>query len=1374
MKQGFGVSKIFVYLLVFFGLSLSLFGACGTDKGVLNLSGSSDSVKKTTFYYKYTPSQDGVLKLTVKNNYTSSGTRTLTAGVYGDNVCNSTNLWSSNNTISKNSTKSSSDISVIGGHTYYITIVSSSSSDTSYSITGTFSTRNITPIATNSNDMCYSKVSYSGLCTGLLNLGCKQTITLQNNSNSKLTEVDAYIAHTSLLNTGLFNECGVDNVKNKNCTQKNGIDLGPLAGVNLLNRSSVAFDMPDFSSGATHSIYTKSLLELSLFQGSNLYGTYVKDGVYYSSKISKCGPVVTSGYRDFELRHQETIIGDMKSIGNTIMVPKSNSSCKTSVTDPASKGNNEYYMCKYSDDGTMAELLLPRADSKVVWAGLYWQSIIKKTTNIDSQVIKIKKDSGGYVDVTPDVLDMQNHTYSNYNTYKSYSAFADVTDIFTLNGWNAGKYTVKDIPAAYGDKITSLGAYGAWSLVVVYDNSEDVSEKLRNVSVFDGWKIVEGVSPNNKVNIKVSGFFTPTKGDVSARVAVFAAEGDRNISGDKLSMRDMNEVGTPFVEIGNEGNAFNSSISTDGARTPKLINNMGIDIHNIEARNPKTGKSLMKTQQTSADLQFETVTTGNSKDTFWPSMIAFSTELYVPDVCYEESAFFKDEPIGEDNLPASGDVIEYEVLVTNKGNEPAKGVKLETTLDTDELEYEPNSLSIAPIPATSFSSKTDAQGDDTAEVDEQTLRFMLGTGATATGGGEIKTDEETKFRFKATIGDTERVKENRYMIGYKNDAIGVDFTAEPIQMRKCVDMDYSYGVYTPEIKQFNVVRRGAVTKTTGDPVDPADPINALYTQIVNTAFNVDVVSLGSDLKSVTAPSQAIDMTLSIVDADTKSQTLSDVVTMSFSKLETIKPATITPVKASRNAIFKIAIEDGDPIYSRDSFAIRPATFSIVTQDTPPEAITTLVGGVKNHVRFVALDEDGIETSGYNQNITASATSKSVTRAIVKPDDDCDLDFTPKKITTNVPFDDGVSDLLLAYDNVGEIRYDILDEDWTKQSGDYDKGDCIVGSSSNIADGTGRVGCMAKGETTIRYIPARFQSSIDISSHGDITYLADDKDMTSNLDLSVVTQVGDEDGYTTATNYTKDCFAKDVTVELKLDSDYADRFLLYDDAAKQEGSPVSLVVPESSFEQGEATYRYGFNFTRGSEENPFAISSDQFKVDSISDGDSANYENIEPDEPTTATFGFGRAHITNQRYSGDGGEAKVFYEVYCFGVDCDKSLLPNGEDSKNSDDIRWFINETHKASTDGKVTSSTESGGKTNVTATISGTDEQKAVISYGGAKGYPYKTTMELPADDWLIYEGNTYSVEFSRVGSWVGKHETNITSEDNNITPTTTRRIQW
>jgi uncharacterized repeat protein (TIGR01451 family) len=100
-----------------------------------------------------------------------------------------------------------------------------------------------------------------------------------------------------------------------------------------------------------------------------------------------------------------------------------------------------------------------------------------------------------------------------------------------------------------------------------------------------------------------------------------------------------------------------------------------------------------------------------------------------------------------------GDVLEYTVTITNSGLDAANDSVL-----TDPLP--PNTTfvsgSLAAVTGPNAGSKSDALADDQAEyvAASSTVRFRLGTGATAAAGGTIGPDASTSVRFRVTVDST--------------------------------------------------------------------------------------------------------------------------------------------------------------------------------------------------------------------------------------------------------------------------------------------------------------------------------------------------------------------------------------------------------------------------------------------------------------------------------------------------------------------------------------------------------------------------------------------------------------------------------------------
>ncbi len=419
---------------------------------------------------------------------------------------------------------------------------------------------------------------------------------------------------------------------------------------------------------------------------------------------------VTNDYRDFSRREQLYFRGDMQTIGNTVLVApvtQNNTICDTYTNGAfiadASGYNNNYYLCGYQVDSgttnsTTSELVIP-ASATIKWAGLYWQALVANDDFSTAMTIKIKKDSGNYNSISYDDLDYLAN--SGKNGYTSYSAFKDLTSVFTNNNWGSGNYTVADIPVHEG-MVSDLGTYGAWTLVIVYEDTVTIGQKFRSFSIFDGWKVVKNNDGYRDIQVDISGFYTPESTPISAKVSVFAAEGDKNIINDRLRTFNYNTgASVDLTPPGVTNQTFNSTISGGNTRTPYAINNMGIDIQTFEI-----GDYLTKKQ---TDMEFHLLST---QDTYWPSLFAFSTELYVPEFCYDyaykqQNKYFTEENDGSSNPKIVGDVIPHEPVQTTVflRNLVESDIIIDdmivniTDINTTQATYITNTTSLAKIPS---------------------------------------------------------------------------------------------------------------------------------------------------------------------------------------------------------------------------------------------------------------------------------------------------------------------------------------------------------------------------------------------------------------------------------------------------------------------------------------------------------------------------------------------------------------------------------------------------------------------------------------------------------------------------------------------------
>lgn len=1118
-----------------------------------------------------------------------------------------------------------------------------------------------------------------------------------------------------------------------------------------------------------------------------------------------------SNPRNFTLQKQYNINGDMKIIGNTIMQDANTHTCA------AAGVNNNGITVEYVDidtdastfNSTSANITLPAGTTSndVVWAGLYWQGYYGNgptdATKTNAKNVLLKAPSGSYTTIQSNPAKFNWVYFDDAKTRWYYQGGQDVTS-YVKSGLS-GTYTVANVYSQTGGGIAG-GGFGAWALVVLY---RDNSATLKNLSVYDGYLGISssdagrtGVYANTSVPL--SGFFTPTSGNINSKFMTFVGEGDVGLTGDFGSLS--NSFGDIKLKntLNPNDNLFNATVSDNGvavtARNPQCTNNIGIDIDTFDvgssATTPTTQGQIIENGQTSTNVKLS-----SSGDGYFPGLFAFSTDLYIPDVCYLESVKFNGLSIGGTNIPTSNDIVDYEVSITNKDYEPALGVYVEKIFDKpNEISYVAGSMNIAPIPGTIYpaNNKTDARGDDTAEYysDTNTSKLLLGTGATWYEGGTLLKDTLTKFKYKAKVGD-QNASENTYLVSYHNDLLRVAFNGIPI--RKCVDFNNSFGVYIPVIGNYNTVHTGAVAVASGekDPLDPLDVKNALYTQLVNKAFSVDVIAFAADNITPTAPSAAVDLNLSIVelssDGNCTNNNLSAVQTLHFTTSDKFKPATVTPIRASKNAAFHMVTSTAN-LCSRDNFAIRPAGFLIDANST------TLIGNRLYSFTFTAGQDSlpSIPSPNYNQLIHNSADKNATTQLILPAG--CALPNPLEYTNVALPFSEGLVNALVLYSNVGNVNFTVTDNNWAAFDFQNSKGDCIVNSTSNVPDGNGKIGCMVKTSRMFSFLPEKFVNSLTVANGSvgnNYTYISNDRNMSASIFLSTTATLN---GGGVATNYTKNCFAKNVTTTISLEnnkiltwSDAQSRIKFYDDRngtsifQNQAGSTATFFSGEGNFTSGVAPITFKFNFDRNQtiSDNPFNIARNDFNITSVVDQNGTTGSDFNRNADLNTTFLYGRTHASTQRYEGDTGPANIYYESFCFGANCNKTLLPNGIGSTRTDDVRWFVNGTHITPNDGSVGIVVQKGGGNVASDIVDATDSpagnpSTTTLSYDRSKGFPYKTTMENGASSWLIYNEsnptatrNEFQVEFGSQGLWTGEHETNTTTKSVGGT-TTNRRIMW
>lgn len=563
-------------------------------------------------------------------------------------------------------------------------------------------------------------------------------------------------------------------------------------------------------------------------------------------------------FRDGERAFADPMIwnlpGDVEVIGNSNQcVTDSTSNFDQSCTTNRSRTANDY-MTKYLNiesgisgifNATEATLALD-TNRTVVWAGLYWQGFMHEcssqtgtygnrcrfrdgtgavpTSNDidlsanswDTNKIRFKTPSGSYTDVQADIVD---YAYSSDAEGTIYSAYADVTDLLDLTN-PSGAYRAANIQSMEGRR--GYGNYAAWALFVVYrydgpGNPLDY-EKSRNISIFHGFEVVKGAGSNERVTITPSGFRTPNEGDVDSKLISFAGEGEHGYTPDFI---EVNGNRLSDGTINPSDNAYNSSIS-GFARNPSWENANGIDIDIFDA------SAYIPNRATSADI-----TIGSNTDHFYQSVLAFSTELYVPNLCYDYTL-----DIGGHVLKSANNQIQtpfggfgkplttHLYLRSDEGDLDLTDVNISYSInDTSQLHYQYGSTEISETGKFTYEDAAPWTVNETISG----FDMYIGTGASGTDGGIISPNEDRYIKldsdFQQVTVDTSFGFAVNYQVDFGSGGIPYrqDFEADDL-----CPSDNPIG-FLPKLGLFNVVDGGA----------NHDQYN-LYTQVANRPFSLTV------------------------------------------------------------------------------------------------------------------------------------------------------------------------------------------------------------------------------------------------------------------------------------------------------------------------------------------------------------------------------------------------------------------------------------------------------------------------------------------------------------------------------------------------------
>ncbi|DAB28248.1 MAG: hypothetical protein A2513_06475 [Sulfurimonas sp. RIFOXYD12_FULL_33_39] len=553
----------------------------------------------------------------------------------------------------------------------------------------------------------------------------------------------------------------------------------------------------------------------------------------------------TTGGRDFAQRTQSSLFGDVKVIGNTVLCILSNGVCvEPSNTNSNTDTNLQKAPSSYST------LTLP-ANSTVEYARIYWQGrkyatsanvSWDSTSKTAAGTIGIRKgSSGAFTSLTADMKDFDSTNSRNY--IRVYSASADASSIVD----SSGTYYIDtdSFYTATGEMDNQnpddgLGAYGAWVLVVIYKDPNE--PKARNITIFDGYKQV--TSSSGDIDVSVSGFLTPKSGEVDSKTYVFTAEGDKYLekNGDVIKMAGLT-YNTSLQTLG----TFDSRVDVLGTRSPNLINNNGIDIHKYDTGTTSGARNIISTDETGAKFRFT-----SDQDTYFPSLIVFSTQLYLPQMCYDYSIkqdgnyldIDRDAyPIARLNSTISSSELEITVFLKNiEADIAAEGIAIKADINDTRFIQIGNIYTSNTNGSTLIDRGTPSFSSPLCDYNKYGDNSVSNSGCTnghdiRKGNGSLDAGDYVYTKYKLQLQNSNSLESIDEPLGlslkYYITAGGTKIEyPDYVLGSQNVPLCPPTTSYQPEWGQFNVVQSGQAN---------GNIKNNLYTQISRKPFDATVV-----------------------------------------------------------------------------------------------------------------------------------------------------------------------------------------------------------------------------------------------------------------------------------------------------------------------------------------------------------------------------------------------------------------------------------------------------------------------------------------------------------------------------------------------------
>ncbi|PHS03448.1 MAG: hypothetical protein COA88_15825, partial [Kordia sp.] len=260
-----------------------------------------------------------------------------------------------------------------------------------------------------------------------------------------------------------------------------------------------------------------------------------------------------------------------------------------------------------------------------------------------------------------------------------YICFKDITtDVKNLIS-PYGAYQIANVRAKQGSLDShgggNTGTSGGWEIVFIYENP---TLPKKNITIFDGYAHV--TSSVNNFEIEFNGFQTVPTGNVNTNIVLGALEGDRDLTNDRLQIKN---VANNWVDLSTSNrpsnNFFNSKITKDGAdfttRNPASLNTLGFDAGVFALNN--TNNTIIANNQTSATMRLT-----SDQETYGLFLLGLAVDVWEPNV----APIVLQTNISPSTTVSENDNINFNFDIQNTGNDAAVNLIIEALIPV-ELDF---------------------------------------------------------------------------------------------------------------------------------------------------------------------------------------------------------------------------------------------------------------------------------------------------------------------------------------------------------------------------------------------------------------------------------------------------------------------------------------------------------------------------------------------------------------------------------------------------------------------------------------------------------------------------------------------------------------